>query len=475
MIELHLTTWAFVTSATLLAGDLLATGHIVLFKRDNRAALGWVGLIWLVPVAGPVLYFLFGINRTRRKARRLRWRVDRGPTPPEPIDAPSPGAYGLESLQRLVGGVTGRPISPGNRVQPLATGEAAYTQMLTGIASAEQSIGLSTYIFDNDRTGRTFVEALSAAVHRGVAVRVLIDDLGLRYSFPSIVRRLRFAGVLVARFMPSFLPWRFEYAQLRNHRKILILDGRIGFTGGMNIRDGHDARMHARHPITDCHFRIDGPVVNDLRSVFADDWQFATGEALSGSSWFPELDPVGSGSARGIASGPEDDDETLRLIFLGALACARQSVRIVTPYFLPDSDLISALSVAALRGVRVDILVPEHNNMRLVHWAMMGQLGQLLEHGCRIWLTPPPFDHTKLFLIDEVWCMIGSANWDPRSLRLNFEFDLECYDTVLVGELTAFVEKKRKVSRPLTGDELNRRNLLIKLRNGVARLASPYL
>jgi cardiolipin synthase len=474
MLEPHLPTWAFVTSAALLAGDVLATGHIVLFKRDNRAALGWVGLVWLAPVAGALLYFLFGINRVRRKARRLRLRVDRGPVPPEPLGAPSPGASGLESLQRLVGGVTGRPISLGNRVQPLATGEEVYAEMLTEIASAVHSIGLSTYIFDNDRIGRIFVESLSAAVHRGVAVRVLIDDLGLRYSFPSIVRRLRAAGVPVARFMPSLLPWRFEYAQLRNHRKILVLDGRIGFTGGMNIRDGHDGRMQSRHPITDCHFRIDGPVVKDMRAVFADDWQFAAGEVLSGADWFPELEAVGSGSARGIASGP-DDDGTLRLILLGALACARRSVRIVTPYFLPDGDLISALSVAALRGVRVDILVPEHNNMRLVHWAMMGQLGHLLEHGCRLWLTPPPFDHTKLFLIDEGWCMIGSANWDPRSLRLNFEFNVECHDAALVGELTAVVEKKRIASRPLTGDELNGRNLLVKLRDGIARLASPYL
>jgi cardiolipin synthase len=473
MTDLLLTYWPVVTSAALFVADVVATGHVVLFKRDTRAAIGWVGLIWLVPVVGTALYVLFGINRIRRKARRLRRRGS--PTPhPDSAGLPAP-ADGIDSLRRLVGRVTGRPTTSGNRIQPLPSGEAAYTEMLAGIAAAERSIGLSSYIFDNDATGRTFADALAAAVRRGVQVRVLIDDIGSRYSFPSVVGRLRREGVTVARFLPSLLPWRFAYAQLRNHRKLLVIDGAVGFTGGMNIRDGHDVRTSSRYPITDCHFRIDGPVVADLRAVFADDWQFATGERLHGPDWFPPLTDAGSVVARGIASGPNDEVETLRLACLGAIAAARRSVTIVTPYFLPDDGLISALEVAALRGVRVDVVLPERNNLLLVQWAMIGQLPPLLEHGCRVWLALPPFDHTKLFLVDGEWCLIGSANWDARSLRLNFEFDVECYDRELVGELTAAVERKMSTARRLTLADLNRRNLLVRLRDGIARLASPYL
>jgi cardiolipin synthase len=279
----------------------------------------------------------------------------------------------------------------------------------------------------------------------------------------------------VALFLPTYLPWRFPYAQLRNHRKILVVDGTIGFTGGMNIREGHDSRSRSPFPIRDCHFRVEGPVVNDLRSTFADDWQFTTGEFLSGPAWFPELKSVGHGAARGIAGGPDDDFEKLRLAYLGAIACSQKSIRILTPYFVPDTDLLSALSVAALRGVQVDILVPEQNNLQLVHWAMMALLEPLMDNGCRIWLTHPPFDHTKILQVDEDWCLIGSANWDSRSLRLNFEFDLECYDKTLSGELKSLIEKIMKSSRRLQKEDLRNRSLFCKLRDGIARLASAYL
>lgn len=463
--------WATVTFLV----DLGATCHIVLNKRDNRAALGWVGLVWFTPLVGSILYFLFGINRVQRKARRLRRNSRHGSRLLDSGAPISPDKPRWHEIQELVSRLTSRPLTYGNRVLPLLTGEAVYAEMLNGIESAGRSIGLSTYIFDNDQTGRTFAEALGRAVKRGVAVRVLIDDIGSRYTFPSIVRRLREIGVQTTLFLPSLLPWRFAYAHLRTHRKILVIDGQLGFLGGMNIRDGHDARTQSRHPIMDCHFRIEGPVVSDLRSVFADDWSFANGERLTGGTWFPALKPAGDTAARGIPSGPDDDFGLLTSTFLGAIACARQSIRIVSPYFVPDRDLVSALCTAALRGVRIEILVPEKNNLRLVHWAMMGQIGQLLDHGCRVWLTPPPFDHSKLFLVDEEWSLIGSANWDSRSLRLNFEFDVECYDRRLNQELGALISHKTTASSQLTRDALNRRNLFFKLRDGIARLASPYL
>lgn len=474
--------WQWAVSAFALFADVAATVHVVLHKRDSRAAIGWAGVIWLTPLVGPLLYFLFGVNRIRRKARRLRRPLD----PPEsagfpefgPADdgpEPPPGAEHLGTLVRLVGSVTGRPLLSGNRVVPLHGGEEAYPEMLAAIRGAVRSVALGTYIFDNDQAGRMFADALADAVARGVEVRVLIDAVGSHYTWPSIVRRLHRGRVPTARFLPQLLPWYFPYANLRNHRKVLVVDGRVGFTGGMNIRQGHDATLKPRHPIRDLHFRLDGPVVARLQEAFADDWEFTTGEPLQGERWFTELSAAGPAHARVVPSGPDDDFEKLRTTFFGALSCARESVRVMTPYFLPDSALISALNVAALRGVKVDILLPQRNNLYLVQWASTAELWQVLGHGCRVWLVPPPFDHSKLMLVDGVWSLIGSANWDARSLRLNFELDVECYDPALAAALDGLVRQKIERAVPVTLADVENRNVLLKLRDGVARLFSPYL
>lgn len=461
--------------------SVLATGHAVLRKRDVRAAVGWVGLVWLVPVLGAVLYLLLGINRIRRRARSLTLRQEHGRFPPGPSVAPLtpeglatalPPAAHLASLARVGDAVVHRPLLPGNRVTVLESRTDAYPSMLEAIAGARTSLSLCSYIFDNDLAGRRFVEALGEAVRRGVEVRVLVDALGCRYTWPPITRRLRRAGVRAARFLPTLMPKRLPFMNLRNHRKLLVVDGRVGFTGGMNIRahflPGEDAAR-------DLHFRLEGPVVGQFQETFAEDWAFTTGERLSGEAWFPRLGPAGPVVARGIPDGPDEDFETLRMTLLGALASARESVRILTPYFLPDAGLITALTVAALRGVRVDILLPARVNVPLVQWACAAQLWQVLRPGCRVFLTPPPFDHAKLMVVDGAWSLLGSANWDPRSLRLNFEFNVECYDSALAARLEAVVEERLARARPLTLEEVEARPLPIRLRDGLARLLSPYL
>jgi cardiolipin synthase len=227
--------------------------------------------------------------------------------------------------------------------------------------------------------------------------------------------------------------------------------------------------------VQDLHFRLEGPVVRHLMLAFTDDWQFTTGEALGGDAWLPALDPRGPVFARGITDGPDEDFDKARLVLLGALACAHTSVQIVTPYFVPDSGLITALSVAAMRGVTVQILLPAVNNQVLVHWAATAQLWQILKRGCRVYYGPPPFDHTKLMIVDRGWALIGSSNWDARSLRLNFEFDVECYDERLAERLSGLVEHKLAAAREITAADVDNRSLPVRLRDGIARLAAPYL
>jgi cardiolipin synthase len=384
-------------------------------------------------------------------------------------------AQHLRTLAHVVDRVARRPLVAANRVQTLIHGDEAFPAMLAAIEEATRSISLATYIFDNDRSGNQFAEALARAVARGVQVRVLIDDAGARYSLPSIVGKLRRAGVPVARFLPTLAPWRLTTINLHNHRKILVTDGRIGFTGGMNIREGNALTAKPRRPVQDLHFKVEGPVVAQLQEAFVDDWAFCAKEILAGDVWFPELKACGNVVARVITDGPEVDLDKLRWTLLGALSCAQSSVRILTPYFLPDQALITSLNLAALRGVQVDIILPVKNNLPIVHWASRAMWWQVLERGCRLWLTLPPFDHSKLLIVDNHWVFLGSANWDPRSLRLNFELNMECYGREFAGEMEEIVQRKLHGATRVTLEEVDARPLPARLRDGVARLFTPYL
>ena len=471
-----LESWKVVASVLSVLVAVLAWSHVVLHKRDVRAALGWVALIGFAPIVGAVAYLVFGVNRIRRRAQALRPPEvrprpgDQPPTPPLPH-----GADHLHPLIRLADAVVRRPLVAGNAVSLLPGGSTAYPAMLSAIESAERSITLCTYIFDPGEVGDAFVEALARARQRAVQVRVLIDAVGVRYRWPPIHRRLRRLGVRTALFLPRLSPVWLPFVNLRNHRKILVADGRLGFTGGMNVRDTFLPRPGARPPAMDLQARVEGPVVAHLQSAFAEDWLFTTGEDLDGPAFFPPAVAAGPVLARGIPDGPDEDFETIRWVLLGALAAARRRIRIVTPYFLPDPGLVTALNVAALRGVEVDVILPERSNLPIVQWAQSAQLWQVLDHGCRVWLTPRPFDHTKAMTVDGVWSLLGSANWDPRSLRLNFELDVEAYHPEVAAALDHLVDARLAAAREVTLHDVDRRPLPLRLRDGVARLFSPYL
>ena len=450
------------------------TVHAVLSRKDSRTTIAWVGLIWLAPVVGGLLYLVLGINRIRRKA--IRARGDR----PQLTHARERSNHDLTDpalvhLSTLVGRLTGAPLVGGNRVDPLTTGVEVYAAMREAFERAQTSITLSTYIFDNDRIGREFVDVLARAKDRGVTVRVLVDAAGARYSFPTALSLLHTRGVRAVAFLPSRIPSMLLALNLRTHRKIVVVDGRTAFTGGMNIREGHTL-TEGRRAIQDLHFRLMGPVVAQLQQAFATDWFYCTREVLDGPAWFPTpVEPAGDVLARGIADGPDEDFDKLRLTLLGALACAERSVSIVTPYFIPDPTVATALEVTALRGVRIDILLPERSNLPIVPWAMWAHFEGLVKKGVQIWLTPRPFDHSKLMVVDDRWSLIGSANWDARSLVLHFEMNVECYDTRLAATLGRLIQEKRSRARLVTAGELADRSVLLKIRDGIADLASPYL
>ncbi|MGD9739088.1 MAG: phosphatidylserine/phosphatidylglycerophosphate/cardiolipin synthase family protein [Bauldia sp.] len=467
---------AVVLAVVLAAATVI---HSALTKDDVRSAIGWSGIAVFSPFFGAILYAIAGVNRVRRTAvrkrrsgrRRSGWNLV---SAERVTEAAGPQFVALRELSDRVSSL---PVSDRNSITLLSGGDAAYAVMLEAIRSAKRSIAMQTYILDHDAAGLAFVAALAEAKDRGVAVRVLVDGIGVRYSRPRITGELARRGVPFALFLGRFVPWRWPYANLRSHRKILVVDGTIGFTGGMNIRAGFAGTYSGgKAEAHDTHFRLEGPVVAHLFRVLATDWSFTTGERLTGRTW-AQGRPFRPGTAlcRPIDSGPDEGLERTHSVILGALSVAQKRVRILSPYFLPDLRIVASLGVAARRGVQVDIVIPEASNLRLVDWAVAGQIAQVIRPGCNVWRAEGHFDHSKLMVVDGAWALIGSSNMDARSHRLNFETDIEVMDRESASVIEAEIEDRMAGARRETLGSLAAKPPLIKVRNRLIWLASPYL
>lgn len=563
--------------------------HALLNKENSRSTFGWVGFILYAPLIGPLAYLIFGINRVRKRSKKLSEQAQLERTSlkllyPEHADRDQHLLDAKEHFDESEWGrlqigkaLTDVPLSPNNHVLPLHNGEEAYKWMLARIRKAKVSVWLMTYIFDTDEKGKEFIDALVEAKDRGVDVRVIIDGVGELYGFPLAGTRLRRRGVRVARFLPPKLLPPQIFMNLRNHRKLLVIDGVHGFSGGMNIGGRHMVEDPTNPtPTQDIHFLFHGPIVYDFASLFLDDWIYSNRHdrreaeslpkeehvrflrerrALKRRKKGPQSADTGSveisvprhirrayaaqtarmttqvseldtqaaddvrvdaalGDPQGVAlrvvedaektrkklrkkepetlplalmeeeadawcrlikDGPDEHLNKIETLVSSVISSARERVFLMSPYFLPTPSIESALINARLRGVKVQVVVPQKSNERLVQAAMNRSVGELLARGVEILMQPPPFAHSKLLIVDDAYVFVGSANMDPRSLRLNFELGVEIIDRGLVKRLDGFYEDVLNESTELTIELLESRPYWRQLWDSAVWLFSPYL
>lgn len=452
-----------------------AAGHALLYKRQSCSALGWIGAAFLIP-GGALLYYLFGVNRARRRGQKLDLRYPR-------IPVWDGGRHRVTATQlnekfpaaAIIGAtLSNYPLVSGNGVEVLHDGQEAFPRMLKAIASAECYVYLCTYIFEIDEIGNAFVEALAGARERGVSVHIITDGFGELTPLPKASWQLWSRNIKAYQFLPLRLFPPQIYLNLRNHRKLLIVDGRIGFTGGMNVSARHltDNRNNKR-PVIDTQFAFQGPLVSQFADVFRRDWFFVSGETLTHNDLTASV--AGTHACRAFPEGPNEPLDGLESLIAGQVANATRGIAIMTPYFLPSHELLSALRIASLKGVTVEIILPEKSDVPFVDWATRKILWEVLAYGVRVYYRPAPFAHTKVLLIDDTYTLIGSANWDARSLRLNFELCVEIFGSDLAAKMIKNFEEVRNISRAVTVETLEERSLPAKLRDAFCWLGTPYL
>jgi cardiolipin synthase len=376
---------------------------------------------------------------------------------------------------RSMGQLLGPAILPGNQVTALQNGDQIFPAMLESIRGAHESITFETYIYWSGDIGRQFSEALCERALAGVKVHVLLDWLGAEKINGKYLADMKAAGVEVERYHP--LRW-YNLSRLNNrtHRKLLVVDGRTGFTGGVGIADAWAGDGSAKDHWRDSHYRIEGPAVAQMQAAFGDNWMKTHAKVLFGSAYYPELAQVGRSRAQVFKSSPDEGSESVRLMYLLSIASAAKSIRLQAAYFVPDDLAIETLVAARKRGVKIEIIVPGPNtDSEIVQGASRSRWAALLAAGVLIYEYQPSLYHCKVLIVDDVWVSVGSTNFDNRSFRLNDEANLNVYDAVFAAEQVTVFDNDKSVSRRMTRADFKNRSMLGKMFDAIAGLLRQQL
>jgi cardiolipin synthase len=473
--------WTVILPLAELTWILLASVIIIMQRRSATATLAWLFALALLPIIGIIVYWLIGPQRLRR--RRLQRGLSR-----EVVRAAVAGladarasAPALARLSLVPMRLGEPPPLPALDITPYFDGDAAFRDMFAAIEAAQHHVHLEYYIWEPDRLGTRLRDLLCQKARDGVEVRLVVDGTGAGGLKRRWRKPLYAAGVRFAWFNPlTFKFWRRRRADFRTHRKILVCDGTIGFTGGMNVSDDHCAEFGPAY-WRDTHLSFRGPAVWTLQRAFFEDWHYASGELPHVEPvYFPPAPPEAIASDDGdavqvVSSGPDDPAYAVHKAFFAAITSARHRLWLTTPYFIPDEPIMMALAVAALSGVDVRVVVPRKSDSKVVDLAARSYFAELLTVGVKIYEYEPRFIHAKTFVVDDALAIISTANLDNRSFKLDFELAALVYGEHLTNQLAAQFIVDQAASRPVLPSDLERQPFLTRLGQSAARLLSPLL
>ena len=365
----------------------------------------------------------------------------------------SQASAGSPEFRQSMGPLLGHGFVPGNNIQTLRNGDQIFPSMLDAIRHAKRSINFETYVYTDGDIGRKLADALVERAKAGVAIHVILDAQGTSHAGADNLSRMRNAGVMVEKYHTMFW-WDVRRYNNRTHRKLLIVDGRVGFIGGVGIADEWEGNAESPKYWRDNHYKVTGPVVAQLQSIFMENWLKTAGTLLNGPDYFPSLAATGPYQAQAFKSSPHEGDIDVQLMYLYAVTSARHSLRIENAYFLPDRRTREALIAAAQRGVKVEILVPgSHIDQKLVRHASRRYWPGFIKAGIRIYEYEPTMVHVKLLIADDMFTSVGSANFDSRSIRLNDEANLNVFDRGFAAQQTRLFEQDKRRSREMRLDK----------------------
>ncbi|MBS4178319.1 cardiolipin synthase [Lederbergia citrea] len=477
---------AILLSLFLILNIVLAGFVVFLERRDAGATWAWLLVLFFIPVVGFILYLIFGQNLSRKKI--FEWKDK------NKIGIMEITKYQIELLQKrefpfhdnrtahykdliymLL--VNDRAVlTQDNKVEIFTDGYDKFKSLLTDIHGAKDHIHLLYYIMRNDKLGNELLEALIKKAKEGVEVRVLYDAMGSRRLPRKFFQPLIDAGGKVSAFFPAILPHLNMQVNYRNHRKLAIIDGEVGYIGGFNIGDEYLGLNKRFGYWRDTHLKIIGKAVYAMQTRFILDWNQASSNQISyADRLFPEIESVGETDVQIVSSGPDSEWEQIKYGVLKLISSAKKFVYIQTPYFIPDTSVLDAIKIAALSGVDVRLMIPNKPDHPFVYWATFSNVGELLKTGAKVYIYDNGFIHAKTMVADGKIATVGTANIDVRSFRLNFEVNAFLYDQVLVEKLVDIFGKDIKMSRELTYEEYQKRSLYIRFKESLSRLLSPIL
>lgn len=458
---------------------------IFMEKRNPYKTLAWLAVLNIFPILGLIVYLVFGQNIRKRKLVKSKYinelkHLRRIVTRQIDYIKTNPGAelHQLNSKNKLVNLLlrnSNAPFTKSNHAKVFSDGNEAFTSIFTELDKATNHIHLEYYILRDDCIGLKLKELLIRKAKSGVRVRVIYDAVGSWRLSKNYIRELRVNGISIFPFLPVVLPFVSNRLNYRNHRKIVVIDGKVGFLGGLNIGDEYLGYHPKLGKWRDTHLQIMGTAVHFLQVIFLLDWEFVSGETLSDHCYFPEIKNFSGKFIQIASSGPDSDWESVQQSYFALINSAHKSINITTPYLVPDEGILLALKTAALSGIDVKIIMPGKPDKKIVYWASQSYFEELIEAGVEIHLYQPGFIHAKVISVDGEAASLGSANLDMRSFQLNFEVNAVIYDQALVSDIDAAFAADLAQSVKVSGAEFSRRPLTVKITQSAARLLSPLL